>query len=217
MDSDRTTFDALQKRVAKSEAAFNKAAKNLSAKRRKAAPKFAASVTHFLQQLGISAGRFEIEFDTAVSERGLDKLEYLVSTNPDFPAGPLTQIASGGEQTRISLSIQIVAAQHSHLPCLILDEADVGVGGTTADTIGRILRNLAQHTQVICITHAPQVAALGNHHFRVVKTGNQTSIEPLMGDERIDELARMLAGADINEKSRAYATSLLTDAANEGE
>ena len=144
-------------------------------------------------------------------------MEYLVSTNPDFPAGPLTQIASGGEQTRISLSIQIVAAQHSHLPCLILDEADVGVGGTTADTIGRILRNLAQHTQVICITHAPQVAALGNHHFRVVKTGTQTSIEPLMGDERIDELARMLAGADINEKSRAYATSLLTDAANEGE
>ena len=94
----------------------------------------------------------------------------------------------------------------------MLDEADVGVGGTTADTVGRILRELAEHTQVICVTHAPQVAALSQNHMRVSKNDGQTDIQPLNHDERIEELARMLAGADVNSKARNYAQELLSQA-----
>jgi DNA repair protein RecN (Recombination protein N) len=95
---------------------------------------------------------------------------------------------------------------------LVLDEADVGVGGTTADTVGRILRDLADHTQVLCVTHAPQVAALGHNHMRVSKHKDQTVIEALSEHQRIEELARMLAGADVTEKTRAYAATLLQEA-----
>ena len=107
----------------------------------------------------------------------------------------------------------VVAAARSRLPCLILDEADVGVGGTTADVVGRMLRDLAQHTQVICVTHAPQVAALGQHHLCVGKSADQeTQIETLTESQRVDELARMLAGSDVTEDAREYARTLLSEA-----
>lgn len=212
IDADSSALEELAAAAEEAAQAFAAAAKKLSNKRRKAAPKFARLVTQYMQQLGITQGSFNMSFSDAEGEQGIDRVEFMVTTNPEFPAGALTQIASGGEQTRISLSIQIVAAEHSALPCLILDEADVGVGGTTADTVGRILRELARHTQVICVTHAPQVAALGNHHYRVVKKGNHTDIHQLDDSARIDELARMLAGADINQKTRDYAQSLLAAA-----
>ena len=200
--------------VAAAKEAFLKAAKQLSVKRKKAAPKFAKQVAHYMQQLGIKDGDFEIEFaqddKEATGETGIDRIEFLVTTNANFANGPINQIASGGEQTRIALSIQIVAAETSDLPCLILDEADVGVGGTTADTVGRILRTLAEHTQVICVTHAPQVAALGHHHYVVTKQKDQTGIHHLDSQDRVEELARMLAGADITEKTRDYAQTLLS-------
>ena len=98
------------------------------------------------------------------------------------------------------------------MPSLILDEADVGVGGTTADTIGRMLLQLGSNTQVICITHAPQVAAIGQNHLRVTKDNSETNIAPLDKDMRIEELARMLAGAGITEKTREYANTLLKEA-----
>ena len=135
-----------------------------------------------------------------------------MSTNKRFDAGPLNRIASGGEQTRINLAIQIVAAQRSQLPCLILDEADVGVGGTTADTVGRILRDLAERSQVICVTHAPQVAARSHNHMCVVKREAETDITALDPDQRVEELARMLAGADVTDKTRDYARTLLNEA-----
>lgn len=189
--------------------AFLDAAKKLSKARKKAAPKFAREVSGYMAKLGIGDGKFEVVFSEAEHEGGIDRVQFNVTTNPSFPSGPLQQIASGGEQTRISLSIQLVAAATSELPCLILDEADVGVGGTTADTVGRILRDLGDHTQVICITHAPQVAALGNYHLCVQKRGNQTEILALDDAQRTAELARMLAGADITDKTMDYAASLL--------
>ena len=215
LTADDSTLEQLKSDVEKLEASFRKAAKSLSTARKKAAPKFSAMVGHYMQLLGISAGEFDIQFEDSEWEFGYDRVTYLVTTNPNFPAGALTQIASGGEQTRIALSIQIVAAEHSALPCLILDEADVGVGGTTADTVGRILRDLGSHTQVICITHAPQVAALGNNHFRVVKEDEHTDIEPLDDALRIDELARMLAGSGITDQTRDYAESLLKGSVEE--
>lgn len=212
MAADDSSLESLTAEVEKDTATYHKLALTLSKKRRKAAPKFAKLVSHYMQLLGISGGNFKIKFEDGQFEQGLDRVEFHVTTNPNFPPGPLNQIASGGEQTRIALAIQIVAAEKSALPCLILDEADVGVGGTTADTVGRILRDLGSHSQVICITHAPQVAALGNNHFRVVKKGDNTDIHALDEAHRVDELARMLAGADITEKTRDYAASLLAAA-----
>ncbi|NKC00177.1 MAG: DNA repair protein RecN [Pseudomonadales bacterium] len=209
LEADDSTLLSLTAELDELEATYRKAAKTLSNARRKAAPKFAAMVGHYMQLLGIGDGAFAIEFEDVEWELGTERVTYMVTTNPNFPAGSLTQIASGGEQTRIALAIQIVAAEHSALPCLILDEADVGVGGTTADTVGRILRNLGTHTQVICITHAPQVAALGNNHFRVTKQDEHTDIENLDDAHRIDELARMLAGSGITDQTRDYAASLL--------
>ena len=110
------------------------------------------------------------------------------------------------------MSIQIVAAKTTQLPSLILDEADVGVGGTTADTIGRLLLDLGANTQVICITHAPQVAAIGQSHMRVVTEDSEATIENLDYDMRVEELARMLAGSGITEKTRDYANTLLKEA-----
>jgi DNA repair protein RecN (Recombination protein N) len=209
LEADDSMLLALKEELAKLESTYRRAAKTLSIARRKAAPKFSTLVGHYMRLLGITDGTFAIEFEEAEWELGTERVTYMITTNPNFPAGNLTQIASGGEQTRIALAIQIVAAEHSALPCLILDEADVGVGGTTADTVGRILRNLGEHTQVICITHAPQVAALGNNHFRVVKQDEHTDIENLDEALRIDELARMLAGAGITDQTRDYAASLL--------
>jgi DNA repair protein RecN (Recombination protein N) len=214
MDADNSALQALIMQAEEDEQSFNKQALSLSRKRKKAAPEFAAAVSGYMQSLGINQGAFDVVFGEQVGEHGLDRVDFHVTTNASFAPGPLTQIASGGEQTRIGLSIQIVAAQNSALPCLILDEADVGVGGTTADTVGRILRDLGRHTQVICITHAPQVAALGNNHYRVVKEDDNTTIHALDKNHRIEELARMLAGSDITQKTRNYATTLLKDAAH---
>ena len=208
-DSD---LDALTERVGDEELAFRTSAKKLSAARRKHAKKFATAISSCMQSLGISEGELTVGFTDAETERGLETAEYLVQTNAKFKAGPLNKVASGGEHTRIALSIQIVTAQTSELPCLVLDEADVGVGGTTADTVGRILRDLAKHTQIICVTHAPQVAALGHNHLRVSKSADSTNIEQLDTELRIEELARMLAGSDVTAKSRDYASTLLEEA-----
>lgn len=188
-------------------------AQKLSKARRKHAKPFCSAVDEYIRALGIADGELSLIFHEQQSEHGLEQVELNVTTNKNFAAGPLGRIASGGEQTRISLAIQIVAAANSALPCLVLDEADVGVGGTTADTVGRILRDLAAHTQVLCVTHAPQVAALGQNHMRVSKDGDHTNIQPLNDHDRIEELARMLAGADVNTKARTYAKELLSQAA----
>lgn len=188
-------------------------AQKLSKARRKHSQPFCSAVDAYIHALGIGQGELSLVFHDQQSENGLEQVELHVTTNKKFAPGPLGRIASGGEQTRIGLAIQIVAAANSALPCLVLDEADVGVGGTTADTVGRILRDLAAHTQVLCVTHAPQVAALGQNHMRVSKDGDHTDIQPLSDNDRVEELARMLAGADINTKARTYAKELLSQAA----
>ena len=212
LSDDDQSLETLTAEAAALREKFLAKAQTLSNKRRKAAPQFAKAVTQHMRTLGMPDGKFSLAFTDTDGETGLDRVEFQVTTNPNFPAGNLTEIASGGEQTRISLSIQIVAAKHSALPCLILDEADVGVGGTTADTVGRILRELGANAQVICITHAPQVAALGNQHLQVLKQGDRTQIQHLDAGLRVDELARMLAGADITDKTRDYAATLLEEA-----
>jgi DNA repair protein RecN (Recombination protein N) len=196
--------------------AYLKAGKKLSSARHAAADEFAGGISRYMQSLGITAGALSLEFRDEENAKGLESIEYLVVTNPNYPAAPLAKVASGGERTRISLAVQVVAAEKSNLPCLVLDEADVGVGGTTADVVGRLLRGLGQHTQVLCVTHAPQVAALGDHHLRVGKSQEHDTEISLLSDKgRITELSRMLAGADVTEKTRNYAQTLLSEAQSE--
>ena len=213
ISTDKTAFVALAESAQQHEAAYRKRAKVVSGQRRSAANSFATAVSSCIKTLGIEGGELNLSFSEAESERGLESVEFHIVTNPNYPGAPLSKIASGGERARISLAIQVVAAEKTALPCLVLDEADIGVGGTTADVVGRLLRALAEHTQVICVTHAPQVAALGQRHLRVHKDAKQdTHIEPLAEDTRIDELARMLAGADVTQESRDYARTLLSEA-----
>lgn len=210
--SDRSALETLSSEEQLQQQAYLDQANKLSALRRKKAKAFGAAIDQNIHALGIKEGELSVVFHDQRSEFGLEQVELHVRTNKRFEPGPLNRIASGGEQTRINLAIQIVAAERSKLPCLILDEADVGVGGTTADTVGRILRGLAERTQVICVTHAPQVAARSHNHMRVVKKGAETDITALAQDQRIEELARMLAGADVTSKTRDYAKTLLTEA-----
>ena len=215
LSTDRSALETLAREVEAQEAEYRTKAADVSAQRKSAADGFAGSVSDCMNTLGIQGGALVLQFDDREAETGLEGVEFLCITNPKYPAAALAKIASGGERSRISLAIQIVAAERSQLPSLILDEADVGVGGTTADVVGRLLRALASHTQVICVTHAPQVAALGQHHLRVHKGSEQeTRIQLLDEDLRVDELARMLAGAGITEKSRDYARTLLAEAAD---
>jgi len=213
LSTDRSALEALLQAADTHRNAYLKQAGKLSKVRRAAAKEFAGAVSQCMNTLGIKGGSLSLVFADTQSETGLETVEFYVTTNPRYPAGPLTRIASGGERARISLAVQVVAAARSALPCLVLDEADVGVGGTTADVVGRLLRALAEHTQVICVTHAPQVAALGHHHLQVRKDEQQdTRIEELATERRVEELARMLAGSDVTEKSRDYARTLLQEA-----
>jgi DNA repair protein RecN (Recombination protein N) len=212
--SDRSELDNLRATASAERARFATLAERIRGERQAAASSFESAVGACMNTLGIRGGALHVQFSEAENESGIDTIEFFVTTNPKYPPGSLGRIASGGERARISLAIQVAAAARSALPCLVLDEADVGVGGTTADVVGRLLRALAEHTQVLCVTHAPQVAALGHHHLKVQKDAAQdTQIEPLPGDARIEELARMLAGADVNERARDYARTLLDDAA----
>ena len=210
---DEQRLEALHQDCAACEQHYRTCAAELSTARAAAADGFAADIGAAMAELGLKQASLTLEFNAAEGAHGLESVDYWVTTNPKYPAGLLKQIASGGELARISLAIQLVAAARSALPCLVLDEADVGIGGTTADVLGRMLRRLSKHTQVICVTHAPQVAALADTHLLVLKTTDQdTVIEALDLGDRIEELSRMLAGQRITKKTREYAETLLEGA-----
>ena len=210
---DESRIDELARACEEADARFRTAGTALSDARRRAAATFAERVRSTIAELGLPDAEFTVVFEPAESAAGLESVAFRVTTNPRFAAGDLADIASGGELSRFALAIEVVAAESSQLPCLILDEADIGVGGTTADVIGRMLQRLARNTQVIAITHAPQVAALGDTHLRVSKTSEQdTVIERLDDAERTEELARMLGGRSVTAESRSYARTLLADA-----
>jgi DNA repair protein RecN (Recombination protein N) len=205
---------ALERRAKAHAADYRSHAGQLSERRRDAATAYERAISDHLDRLGIRGGRLELAFGRQESETGFDTVEYRVVTNPKYPAAPLARIASGGELSRISLAIQVVAAARSRMPTLVLDEADVGIGGTTADIVGRMLRQIAAQCQVLCVTHAPQVAALGEHHLSVEKDPEQdTRIDTLDADARLAELARMLGGRRVTDKTREYAREMIAAAA----
>ncbi len=195
---------------------------NLSAKIRKkrqlAAPKLAKKITHLIQQLAMQNGHIEINLAPIdhLTATGSDKVQWLVSTNPGQAAGELGKIASGGELARISLAIQVVTANSKTVPTLVFDEVDVGIGGGIAEIVGQHLRTLAADRQVICITHLPQVAAQAHQQLQVNKVQSKDNthieIQQLDSTQRIEEIARMLGGVDITEKTRLHAEEMLQTA-----
>lgn len=203
----------LHQELEEREIKFNNFSEKLSKLRQKQAKTFCAGIRQTLSAIALPDARFDINFTRTQNSRGIDALEYLVSTNKGYDALPLHKVASGGELSRIALAILLVVARQSKLPTLILDEADIGVGGTTADVIGRMLRSLAQNNQVICVTHAPQVAALGDAHLFVTKCNTWgVKVESLTGEQRVTEIARMVGGRAVDDRSRTYARALLQDA-----
>lgn len=144
---------------------------------------------------------------------GIDNIEFLISTNPGQPPKPLAKVASGGELSRISLAIQVVLAQRSSVPSMVFDEVDVGIGGGTAEVVGRLLFELGAKGQVICITHQPQVAAQGEQHLKIRKSlddgAMHSYVDRLNDQERTDEVARMLGGIDITDQTKAHAKEML--------
>lgn len=205
-------IDELARSSAEADAQYLARGAALSEARSRAAGPFSERVEAVVAKLGLPDAEFGVRFEAAETADGLEAVEFRMTTNPRYPSGRLSEFASGGELSRFALAIEVVAAESSKLPCLVLDEADIGVGGTTADVVGRLLLQLARSTQVIAITHAPQVAALGTTHLLVSKTGAQdTVIETLDDAQRTEELARMLGGRTVTDKSRNYAKALLAD------
>ncbi len=213
------SLEQLEAEVAQLAERYLTAARTLSAQRQQTANKFDALVQDKLKQLHMPSMRFESQLQSKgdrpeqFAAHGLEDIEFLISPNPGQPAKPLTKIASGGELSRISLAIQVVAAQVSSIPSLVFDEVDVGIGGGTAEVVGRMLRSLGEKGQVFCVTHQPQVASQGHHHLFVSKrlSDNQThsQINKLEAPERIREVARMLGGIEMTEQTLAHAEEML--------
>ena len=207
--------DALRREVAAAHERFDAAARKLSARRRSAAQELSQAVSEGMQQLAMSGGRFAVELRPleAALATGAEEIEFMVSSHPSLPLRPLAKVASGGELSRISLALQLVASKASPVATLVFDEVDSGIGGAVAETVGRSLRRLGRERQVLCVTHLPQFAAQGERQWTVVKAGSRSrlavSVRQLEGSERVEELARMLGGAQITATTRRHAAEML--------
>ncbi len=208
-------LDNTSRELAATETAYRIAADKLQASRQRAAKKLAKAVSDNMHRLGMKDGCFEITLETQAqyAAYGLERVEFLVSTNPGQAPQPLAKIASGGELARISLAIQVITVGTGSIPTLIFDEVDVGIGGGIAEIVGRLLRSLGEERQVLCVTHQPQVASLAHQHLQVHKQSNKkttaTDVLPLTAEARIDEIARMLGGLEITEQTLSHAREMI--------
>src|SRR5208282_1928362 len=201
--------------------AYRAAAAALSAARERSARALETAVTAELPPLKLERAEFRVDLTTdeaLASPSGYDRAEFLVRTNPGSRPGPLMKVASGGELARFLLAIKVRLAERGTAPTLVFDEIDTGVGGAVADAMGQRLARLSARAQVLAVTHAPQVAARAQNHYRIVKSdvgaGERvaTRVSRLEAIERREEIARMLAGAEITREARAAAESLIEKA-----
>jgi DNA repair protein RecN (Recombination protein N) len=207
--------EALQKQVAASNDAYLAIARRLSEKRRAAASALSKAVTAGMQDLAMGGGRFAVQL-LALDEpaaHGLEDVVFEVASHPSLPLRPLGKVASGGELSRISLALQMVASKSSPVATLVFDEVDSGIGGAVAEIVGRSLRTLGRDRQVLAVTHLPQVAAQGDDQWTVAKGGGKSkvraSVTRLDRAGRVEELARMLGGTEITPTTRKHAAELL--------
>jgi DNA repair protein RecN (Recombination protein N) len=196
--------------------AFNQKADLLTQARKKAAETLGQNITDAMQKLSFSHGRFEVKLTPQEpSLHGLEQIEFLAAPHLGAEARPIHKAASGGELSRLSLAIRVASISKANVPCMIFDEVDVGIGGSVAEIVGKLLKELGSHDQrqVLVITHLPQVASLAVHHYKVSKTqeNNQTLSHIHLMDEkmRVDEIARMLGGISITDTTREHAKEML--------
>jgi len=208
-------LDGLRQREAEAEGHYARLARSLSKARAKAAASMSREVTRAMQDLSMAGGRFEVGLEVGEpGAHGIDRIELRVAGHAGVAPKPLARVASGGELSRISLAVSVIAATATPVSTLIFDEVDAGIGGAVADTVGRLLKQLGQDRQVLAVTHLPQVAARGDQHFVVAKTtaddGRPVStLAELERRSRVEELARMLGGLEITEITRKHAREML--------
>ena len=209
-------LEALEQALTDTSLAWRTHAKALSEQRRETATKLAHRVMETLDGLAMNKCVFEIALipfrDENPDPRGAEDIEFLIATNPGATPGPLNKVASGGELSRISLALQVVAADTATSPTMIFDEVDVGIGGGVAEVVGDLLHTLGKLSQVLVVTHQPQVAAKGNQHLLVTKTGDKkvhSELTMLDGQARIEEVGRMLGGAKLTVSTLAHAKEML--------
>jgi DNA repair protein RecN (Recombination protein N) len=210
-------LEELERRAIQALAHYHTTARALSAARRGAGQRLDSSVTQLMQGLGMTGGQFETGVEmpepAPVSEHGVDDVEFRVSANPGQPLRPLARVASGGELSRMSLALQVATLGSDRRPCLVFDEVDAGVGGAVAEMVGRQLAALARSGQVLCVTHLAQVAVQADRQLRVAKHAGRgttrTSLEELDGESRVEEIARMLGGTRLTDRTREHAREML--------
>ncbi|ACC71678.1 DNA repair protein RecN [Paraburkholderia phymatum] len=209
-------LDALRAAEAKAKEAYAAEAKVLSKARAKAAKALGAAVTTGMQELSMVGGSFEVALVPLPEggAHGIEQIEFRVAGHAGVPLRPLAKVASGGELARISLALAVIASAASPTPTLIFDEVDTGIGGGVAEVVGRLLHQLGEQRQVLCVTHLPQVAARGDQHFQVAKSGNGkggtiSTVTSLDKSSRIEEVARMLGGLEITATTRKHAKEML--------
>ena len=210
----------LRKEQAAALEGYRTLAQQLTARRATAGRALAKDITARMQTLGMAGGRFQVEITplatTEPAPHGVDQIEFRVTANPGQPLRPLAKVASGGELSRLSLAVQVSCAARE-TRCMVFDEVDSGIGGAVAEIVGRELHSLAESSQVLCVTHLPQVAAQGHHHLRVTKLTDgkttRTALTELSADDRVEEIARMLGGVEITAKAREHAREMLKNAA----
>jgi DNA repair protein RecN (Recombination protein N) len=212
-----------ERTLASLERDYREAARRLTEARSRAGEALGAEITALMQSLGMAGGRFAVSIEAALEEfgpHGGDSIEFLVSANPGQPLKSLGKVASGGELSRISLAVQVAAAGGTDSLCRVFDEVDSGIGGAVAEIVGRQLRSLGTHAQVLCVTHLAQVAAQAHAQFRVTKLTDgkitRTAVKPLTREERVDEIARMSGGINISDRARAHAREMLAGAGSAG-
>ena len=198
---------------------YDVCAARLGKLRRETAETVEKAVNKELAELNFSGARFGVQFtDCGVSEQGSEKAQFMIAANPGEPLKPLSKVASGGELSRIMLALKCILGDADSIPTMIFDEIDTGISGATAGIVGEKLRSISKDHQVICITHLPQIACLGDQHYRIVKNtyenSTETTVTPLSREERIDEIARLLSGTNVSDSARQRAAELLKEAGN---
>lgn len=207
-------IQALAQACEQAEARYQSLAQALGVARQATAARLAGEVTAAMQTLSMEGGAFQVALPACKpSAHGLETVEFLVSGHAGVAPRPLSRVASGGELARISLALSVIASQAARVPTLIFDEVDTGIGGGVAEVVGRLLHELGQRHQVLCVTHLPQVAACASHHFQVSKTTRDqrtlSAIQPLDEAARVEEIARMLGGLKLTAATRDHAREML--------
>ena len=217
IESGADRLGELKQNVEKAFKDYEVLALSISKTRQQAALKLDKTVMKELEPLKLNGGGFQTVLSHVTpsmgTAAGIDSVQFMASTNPGMPAGPISKIASGGELARFMLALKVALAEASEPLTMIFDEVDAGVGGAVAEAVGSRLKLLAENGQVLVVTHSPQVAACGNHHWLISKSvdhdSTMTRVEELSTQKREEEIARMLAGASVTEEARAAAVRLL--------